>query len=123
VVDALQPENAKLETTVSEVSGVPVVKAGGEIDACSACELKLALDTAIEAGTKDLIIDLGSVNYMDSSGFRTIFEVTKQIKSRGGAVNLVACNDSIKRLIKLMYLDSSIQTSGSMDEALQAYAE
>ena len=118
----MQPENTKLETVVSEVSGVPVIKAGGEIDFCSAGELKLALDTAIETGAKNLIIDLSDVSYIDSSGFKAIFTATKQIKSKGGAVNLVA-NDSINRLIKLMCLDSAIQTSGNMEEALRAYAE
>jgi anti-sigma B factor antagonist len=123
VVDTLQTGITKLETTVNEISGVPVVTAGGEIDACSAGELKLAIDMAMETGAKDLVIDLGEVSYMDSSGFTTIFAATKQIKSRGGTVNLVACNDSIKRLLKLMCLDNTIQISGSMDEALRAYAK
>jgi anti-sigma B factor antagonist len=123
VVDALQPDNAKLETVVSEVSGVPVIKAEGEIDACSANELKLAIDMAMETGARDLIIDLGNVSYMDSNGFTALFAATKQIKSRGGAVNLVACNDSIKRLIKLTCLDSAMQTLETMDAALQLSAE
>jgi anti-sigma B factor antagonist len=116
----LQLERARLETKVEEVSGVPIVRVAGEIDAFTTPELKTALNEAIESSTKGLIIDLTEVSYMDSSGFGALLGAAKRVKPQGGTIYLVGCSDTIKRILHITKLDIMFELLATVEEAITA---
>ena len=116
----MQLERARLETKVEEVSGVPIVRVAGEIDAFTTPELKTALNEAIESSTKGLIIDLTEVSYMDSSGFGALLGAAKRVKPQGGTIYLVGCSDTIKRILHITKLDIMFELLATVEEAITA---
>lgn len=116
----MRVENARLETAVTEVSGVPVVTASGEIDVYTAPDFKTAINQPINSGATSLVIDLTNVSYMDSSGFGALLGVTKRVRPKGGAVHLVGCSDAITRMLKITRLDTVFGLFADLDEAIAA---
>lgn len=116
----MRVESIRLETSVGEVSGIPVVKVAGEIDVYTVPEFKSAVNKAMEAGAKYLVVDLTDVGYMDSGGFGTLLGATKRLKPKGGGIDLVGCSEAIERMLRITRLDSIFGVYGTVDEAVAA---
>lgn len=114
----LRVESIRLETAVSQVADVPVVRATGEIDVYTAPDFKSSISQAMNSGAKNLVIDLTDVSYMDSSGFGTLLGATKRLRPKGGKINLVGCSEAIERMLKITRLDSIFGMFSSVDDAL-----
>lgn len=112
--------STRIETTVEEVSGVPVVKVAGEVDAFTTPSLRATMEKVIDAGARDLIIDLSGVSYMDSSGFGTLLGITKRVRPIGGKVYLLGYSDTILRMLRITRLDTVFKLCASLDEAVMA---
>jgi len=113
-------EGIRLETSTREIDGLKVLDVAGEIDVYTAPQFKEAVNQLINSGQKDLIVNMGQVTYMDSSGFGTLLSATKRLRPEGGTVNLVACNSAIDRMLRITRLNTVFGTFRTIDEALQS---
>ena len=120
VVKEAEVEGIRLETGLREISGMKILNVAGEIDVYTAPQFKEAVDGIIAGGQKHLIIEMGDVTYMDSSGFGTLLSATKRLKPKGGTVNLVKCNSAIDRILRITRLNQIFATYDNLDEAIQA---
>lgn len=114
----MRVESTRLEMSTNEVCELQVVKAVGEVDVYTVPSFKSAISKIIEDGTKDLIIDLTDVSYMDSGGFGALLGATKRIKPLGGGVNLVGCSQAIDRMLKITRLNTIFNQFDTVDEAV-----
>ena len=96
-----------------------VVEVRGEIDLSTVPVFKDALTAATETGTH-VIINMTDVSYMDSSGFGTLLSAKKQLRSSGGSIHLVGCNDVIARMLHITRLNTIFSLHASEDDALRA---
>ncbi len=53
---------------------------------------------------KNVEIDLGQVDYIDSSGIRALLTLSKKMKDIERKLVIVNCSDNIKRILKLSSL-------------------
>ncbi|MEN6371926.1 MAG: STAS domain-containing protein [Armatimonadota bacterium] len=113
-------EGIRLETNTREIEEYKVLDVTGEIDVYTAPQFKEAVNQIINSGQKDLIVDMGHVTYMDSSGFGTLLSATKRLRPEGGTVNLVACNSAIDRMLRITRLNTVFGTFKTINEALQS---
>ncbi|MEN6520459.1 MAG: STAS domain-containing protein [Armatimonadota bacterium] len=113
-------EGIRLETNTREVEDYKVLNVTGEIDVYTAPQFKEAVNQIINSGQKDLIVDMGHVSYMDSSGFGTLLSATKRLRPEGGTVNLVACNSAIDRMLRITRLNTVFGTFKTISDALQS---
>lgn len=116
-------ESIRLETSTREIDGVKVLDVTGEIDVYTAPQFKEAVNGILESGQKHLIINMAGVTYMDSSGFGTLLSATKRLRPQGGTVNLVKCNSSIDRILRITRLNTIFGTYDSVEEAIGAVAK
>ena len=113
-------DKIRLETGVRDIEGTKVLDVAGEIDVYTAPQFKEAVNGILAEGQKHLVINMANVSYMDSSGFGTLLSATKRLRPQGGTVNLVKCNRSIERILKITRLDTIFATHGDVDEAVRA---
>lgn len=111
-------EGIRLETSERDVDGFKVLNVAGEIDVYTAPQFKEAINQIINAGQKDLVVNMGQVTYMDSSGFGTLLSATKRLRPEGGSVNLVACNSAIDRMLRITRLNTVFGTYQTVEEAI-----
>lgn len=75
-----------------------VVEPSGEIDLATAPQLEACLDALFDSGTRQIIIDLGDVTFIDSTGLRALLKARKRL-DRAGGILVVVCHDaSIRRV-------------------------
>ena len=70
--------------SVSQVKNVHVIEIIGRLDGDSAPEMGRLLDQTLDEGHRQLVLDLGSVDYMSSPGLREIVRVFKRAQQASG---------------------------------------
>jgi anti-sigma B factor antagonist len=108
-------------TITSEVRGeATVVHVGGEIDVYTAPVLREHLDEHISAGRHNLVVDLGGVSFMASTGLGVLVGRLKLVRAAGGTLRLVCSSDRILSVFSITGLDKVFQIFPSIDDGLAA---
>jgi anti-sigma B factor antagonist len=105
---------------LSQVNGVPVVRAAVEVDATNAQDLRAAIVAAISTGTERLIVDMGGTQFCDSTGLNVLVRAHKRLADGGGELLLVASEPTLLRIFKVTGMDTMFHLFASLDEALVA---
>ena len=107
----------------SEARGeATVVHVSGEIDVYTAPVLRERLDEHISAGRNHLIVDLGGVSFMASTGLGVLVGRLKLVRAANGSLRLVCSSDRILSVFSITGLDKVFQIFPSVDDALAAAA-
>ncbi|HVL80184.1 MAG TPA: STAS domain-containing protein [Actinomycetota bacterium] len=88
-----------LRWELAESNGLPSLRFFGEIDMSTAEELGFAL-AEVEADTRDLLLDLRGVTFMDSTGISAIVGVHQQFNREGRRL-LVAPSEPVQRVFEV----------------------
>ena len=108
--------------TEAAVDGAYVVSVMGEADLYSAPSLKRALDGAIEAGGKDIVVDLTRTTFIDSTALSVLVEATKRLRPEGGRVALVCVDQNLVKIFRITALDRLFPLYESRGEAVRSLA-
>jgi len=110
-------------SVTSETRGeATVVHVGGEVDVYTAPVLREHLDEHISAGRHHLVVDLGGVSFMASTGLGVLVGRLKLVRATNGTLRLVCSNDRILNVFSITGLDKVFQIFDSVDDALAAPA-
>ncbi len=112
-------DEQRLETAMRQAQDACVVDVRGEIDLSTVPVFKDALGAATEKGSH-VIINMTDVTYMDSSGFGTLLSAKKKLRSNGGSIHLVGCNEVIARMLHITRLNTIFNLHASEDDALRS---
>ncbi len=110
-----------MSTVVKEVrqqGRAAIVVAQGEIDLRHSPDFHKVLVKVCEGRPKVLVIHLGEVSYMDSSGVGTLVEVFRRTKEYGGRMVLVAPTERVRSVFEITKLDRFFTIKASEAEAL-----
>jgi len=83
-----EPAVMSVETTAVDAE-TTVVTIAGEVTFSNVNGLGRELASVLKAGTRNLLIDLREVAFIDSSGLSALLTASAQARERGGAVALV----------------------------------
>lgn len=103
--------------TYSLDNGVPVIRLEGEVDVYTAPQLKQQMISLLEAGTKQMIIDLTRVEYFDSTALGVLIGGLKRMRERDGNLSLICPNPRIRRVFEITGLDKIFDIYNNVDEA------
>ena len=89
---------ASISITTEDGATTRVVVVNGEVDLATAPELDKAVDFSGDIGV--LVLDLGGVAFMDSTGLRSLIAAQDAAESKRKALRIVA-GDAVTRLVEL----------------------
>ena len=93
------------KVTIRHVEGVTVLEVSGRITLGEGgVTLRDAIQEALKTGTKTLILDLGGVNYMDSSGVGELTGAYISAKNKGCELKLLNLTKKIDDLMQITKL-------------------
>lgn len=95
-----------------------VVDVTGEIDVYTAPALREELASLIDNENTDLIVDLTSVSFMDSTGLGVLVGALKKVRTLGGDLRLVIDQEKILKVFRITALTQVFTIHSSLDEAL-----
>ena len=83
--------------------------------------LRGAVRRLIEEGKKKVLLNLGGVGYMDSSGFGELVSSHTTISREGGQLKMLGLGEKIKELLVITKLLTVFDTYGTEPEALNSF--
>jgi len=95
----------QLSISQTSAGNVPILAVSGEVDVYSAPELKEQISKLVQSGQTTLIIDLGGVSFLDSTGLGALVEARAETTEAGGALPLVCSQERILKLFTITGLD------------------
>lgn len=106
-------------------NGVTILKPEAErIDVAVASEFRNRLLDLIDQGQRNLVVDLSTVNFIDSSGLGALVSALKTLKANGGQgdVRLAHLQPSVVDLLEIIRLNRVFATYPSVDGAVESYS-
>jgi anti-sigma B factor antagonist len=99
---------------------VTVVEVTGEIDVFSSPRLREMLLDVIDNGSDQLVVDLGEVTFLDSTGLGVLVGIYHRLRARNGSMTFVGANDRVRRVFHVTQLTKIFELHDTLDEALAA---
>ena len=97
------------------------VALSGRLDLLSAAAVKERLGKEVAAGHKKLVVDLGDVAFIDSSGLGALIGGLKAARQAGGDLRIARAGDQAKVVLQLTTLDRVLRPYATLEEALAGY--
>ena len=104
---------------VEAVGNACVVKLGGELDLYNAAQVRGALAEACADAPERLVVDLGEVEFIDSTALGVLIEARTKLANRQ-AFLLAAPGLETRRALQISGLDRHFTVHESVQEALDA---
>jgi len=107
---------------------VTVLKIEGDIDAGSSKALQDKAAEVIDGGAENILLDLASVEYMGSAGFRAIHAIANMLNKEGQEgmyksphVKLLNPQGEVARVIKTLGFDSFLEIHHDRSVAIASF--
>ena len=113
-----------MQIDIAERNGAAVLRpAGARVDLQVAGELRTALLDVIDAGHHHLVVDMGDVHFVDSSGLGALVSALKRVKLKGeGDIRLANVRAPVAALLEIIRLHRVFSSYSSVDQAVQSFS-
>jgi anti-sigma B factor antagonist len=91
--------------SISDDTDPPLLTVRGEVDLASAPKLAAAMTELMDRGYTQVAVDLGSVEFIDSSGLGVLVGSLRRLREDGGDLVLRAASPAVTRILELTGLD------------------
>jgi anti-sigma B factor antagonist len=117
----MESGGAEMELSVYDNHGVTVVMPSGEMDAENSTQLGEELNHLLTEGSRKVVIDLGEVGFMNSSGLATLVRYYKLARSNCGDISLAALQPPVRQVFLLSRLDRVLDLQPDVAKAVQRF--
>lgn len=108
-----------MKTATRVQSGTTIVDVTGDIDMGTSPALRKTLLDSLRS-TPRLVVNLGEVRYVDSSGIASLVEVLKEARNTGKRLVLFGLNKAVQQVLQLTRLTKVFEIRETEQEALEA---
>ncbi len=109
-----------LTLSTREVDGTTIVAVGGEIDVYTAPKLRDRITELVADGVYTIIIDMESVEFLDSTGLGVLVGGLKKVRAHDGSLELICTQDRLLKIFRITGLAKVFVIHDSADGALAA---
>ena len=107
-----------MEIIENQKEGISIFKLNGRLDSNTSPALEKKLVSAIENGTRSMVIDFENLDYISSAGLRIILKTAKDLKRTEGNIVLCAMQDYVREVFEIAGFDTFLPIFSTVDEAL-----
>ncbi len=107
------------DLAVSEERNCKVFHLKGRLmDQQQADRLMETLDKELTGGHKTVVLDMGALQYMNSTGLNILINVLTRTRNAGGDTLIAAVSHSVRQLFVVTKLDTVFTITNTVDEAV-----
>ena len=114
-------ESVRMEFEVKEAGNVTVVAPRGDVDMAVADQVRQRLTGLVDVGHPRLVLDLGAVAYIDSSGLGALVAAMKHARAAGGDLKVCRMDQDLRTIFEMTRLNKVMAIHGTREEALAAW--
>lgn len=100
---------------------IKVFQPSNILDSASTASLSQDIENALQAGVKQMLIDLQGVTFIDSSGLGGLVSSFKSVRSSGGTLSLCSINEQPRMLLEITGIDQVFDIYPSQQEFSQSF--
>ena len=105
----------------SQTQDVTTVQIDDRLEADTAQEFRDSMSRLASEGKIKIVLDLGKVSFVDSSGLGCIVSLLRQFRQNDGDIKLACITDSIRPLIEIVRLHRVFDIYDSTEEAERSF--
>ncbi len=109
-----------MELSVKNEEKGTLVTVTGRMDAVSSPEFEKELARLIDEGNINFVVDLAGLDYISSSGLRSILVTAKKLKGKNGQILLASLQAVVKEVFEISGFSAIIPIHESVEEAMAA---
>lgn len=110
-----------MELRAEQIDAVRVVSiVAPALDANNVKEFKSAISGHLQ-GTKQLLLDLSELEFVDSSGLGAFLSCLRQLQAAGGDLKIFGVSKPVRTLFELVRMHRLLDIFNTRDEALRSY--
>lgn len=99
-----------------------VVIPQGDLDLYASVAFCKAVLEKLEGGAIRMVLDLGEVRYLDSSGVGALIRLLQKARSLGGEIRVSRLTGTPKKVLEMSNIIALLKVSPDTDTALKAWA-
>jgi len=98
-----------------------MLKLDGELDANTALNVDKNLNSLIEAGSVNILVDCARLEYISSAGIGVFIAHLEDIDSKNGKIVFFGLNDAVSSVLEMLGIDQIINICKGLDEAKELF--
>ncbi|MFH1350060.1 MAG: STAS domain-containing protein [Pseudomonadota bacterium] len=106
-----------MEITTRREKDAIVVSLKGSLDTLSYIDFDKTMEALMAQGDKDFIFDLAELEYISSSGLKSLLTMGRKLENRGGHLFLFSLQNMVKDVFKISGTSTIIPIYESLEEA------
>jgi len=110
-----------MDIDVTESGTVTVVQPRADVDMAVADILKRRLVELVDRGTRQLVLELADVHYVDSSGLGAMVAGLKHARSAGGDIRLCALQADVRAVFEMTRLTKIVRIHVTRQDAVASW--
>ncbi len=111
-----------LKTTTRQVDGITIVDCSGRITLGEgSVVLRDAVKDLLSKGQKKILLNLGDVNYIDSSGIGELVSAYTTVKNQGGELKLLNLTKKVHDLLQITKLYTVFDVRDDETSAVKSF--
>jgi anti-sigma B factor antagonist len=114
----------KMTTSIRQVGGVTVVDVSGRIELGEeSAALRDLIGDLLSKGHKQILLNLGDVHYIDSSGLGTLVSAFTSVRKLGGELKLLNLTNKVNDLMQITKLYTVFDIANDEASALKSFGQ
>jgi len=109
-----------MELNVKNEEKGTLVSVTGRMDAVSSPGFEVELGKLIDEGNINFVVDFSELDYISSSGLRSVLATAKRLKGKNGQILLASLKDVVKEVFEISGFSAIIPIYDSVEEATAA---
>ena len=101
--------------------GICVVEVEGRLDAAAASQLEADLWSLLAEGKSKIVVDLGGVSYISSTGLRVLLVAIKEARRDGGDLRLCRLSPRVHDIFRMAGFTAIFPIHGTEEEAVRGF--
>jgi anti-sigma B factor antagonist len=102
-------------------SNVQILELTGRLDTYTAPPIRQWLEDTTLNGSPQIVVNLESVSFLDSTGLATLVQGMKRCRQRSGDLRLCNLQQPVRLIFELTRLDKAFEIYPGEEEAVRAF--
>jgi anti-sigma B factor antagonist len=99
---------------------ISVIKVSGDLTVDQADALRRSLQERFDAGIRDVVLEVGNMTFVDSSGLEALLWIIDEAAARGGQLRLVSPDETVRKILEITRLDRRFHMHESIESAAKS---
>ena len=116
-------QNSAFTISIRRKGAVSILDVAGRLTLFEVGALRDTLSRLLKEGRQDIVLNLGALDYLDSSGIGELARSYVSVVKKGGAIKVVGLSARVEEVLKITQLFRVFPEFPSEEEALDSFPQ